>query len=208
MTKLLTQKHVLVLNKLWTAVNVITLQRAITMLFSEKAIIVDPSKAFATYTWADWAKLRSEVGEETVQGVGRRFKIPEVILLTNYDKIVNKQVKFSRRMIHKRDDWTCMYCGKQPGTESLTIDHIVPRSRGGLTTWTNTVCCCTGCNQRKNNRTPEEAGIKLMRQPKKPDFAVFKVEKRFVCKSWKHFVEKMLDASYWDVELENDNPKN
>jgi 5-methylcytosine-specific restriction endonuclease McrA len=207
MRNILTQRHVLVLNKLWTAIHVVTLKRAITMLWAEKAIIIDPSEAFATYTWDDWAKLRLKDGEDSIHTVRQKFKIPEVILLTDYDKMPRRQVKFSRRMIHKRDNYTCQYCGVQPGTEELTLDHIVSRARGGLTTWTNTVSACRGCNVKKGHRSLEEVRMKLLRQPKKPEFALFKVEKQFVCKSWRHFVDKMVSEAYWSCELENDNPR-
>ena len=205
MRNLLTQRHVLVLNKLWTAIHVITLKRAVSMLFTGKAVIINPSEAFATYTWEDWAKLRLKDGEDSIHSVRQQFKIPEVILLTDYDKMPRHQVQFSRRMIHKRDNQTCQYCGIQPGSENLTIDHIVPRSQNGLSTWTNTVSCCVSCNQKKNNLTLAQAHMKLLRQPKKPEFVSFKVEKRFVCKSWKSFVDKMIDSAYWDIELQNDN---
>jgi 5-methylcytosine-specific restriction endonuclease McrA len=207
MRNVLTQRHVLVLNKLWTAVHVVTLRKAISMVFAEKAIIIDPSEAFATYTWQDWAHLRAKGGEATINGVNKEFRIPEVILLADYDKLPKRQMKFSRRMIHKRDDFECQYCGAKPGPSELTIDHIVARSRGGLTTWQNCISCCIKCNQKKEHRTLEEAGMKLLRQPKKPEYSWFKVEKKFVCKSWKHFIEKMVSEAFWTVELENDNPK-
>ena len=206
MRNVLSQRHVLVLNKLWTAVNVVTLRRAMSMVFNEKALVIDPSQAFATYTWNDWSKLRVADGEEGLHSAWQVFKIPEIILLTDYDKLPNRKVKFSRRMIHKRDSWTCGYCGKQPDTSELTIDHIVPRGQGGQTTWTNCTSCCMTCNQRKDNRTPAQAHMKLLRQPKKPEFSLFKVEQRFICKSWRHFIDKMVSEAYWTTELENDNP--
>jgi len=202
---MINKRHVLVLNKLWIAVQVITLRKAIGMLFTERAIIVDPSEAFATYSWREWAKFRAKDGEEVLHGTNQVFRIPEVILLMDYDKLPNQKLKFSRRMIHKRDHNTCQYCGSQPGLEELTIDHLVPRSKGGLTIWSNTVSCCVKCNQKKNNRSLEEAGMRLIRQPKKPEFSLFKVEKRFICKSWKNFVDKVISEAYWTQELVNDN---
>lgn len=205
MRNLLTQRHVLVLNKLWTAVHVITLKRAVSMLFTGKAVIINPSEAFATYTWEDWAKLRLKDGEDSIHSVRQQFKIPEVILLTDYDKMPRHQVQFSRRMIHKRDNWICQYCGQTVDSSEITIDHIVPRSKGGQTTWLNCISSCQKCNMKKGHRSLEEAHMKLIRQPKKPEFALFKVEKRFAYKSWHHFVDKMISSAFWDVELENDN---
>ncbi|MCK9459607.1 MAG: HNH endonuclease [Proteobacteria bacterium] len=176
------------------------------MLFNEKALIIDPT-AFTTYNWDDWSKLRVMDDEEGLRSAFQQFKIPEIILLTDYDKLPSRKVKFSRRMIHKRDNYTCGYCGKQPDLSELTIDHIVPRAQGGQTTWTNCTSCCINCNQKKDNRTPVQAHMKLRREVKKPEFSLFKVEKRFVYKSWKHFIDKMVSEAFWTTELENDNPK-
>jgi 5-methylcytosine-specific restriction endonuclease McrA len=201
----LSQRHVLVLNKLWTAVNVITLRRALGKVFAEKAFIIDPSREFTTYTWEDWRQLRVMDGEDGLRSAWQTFKIPEVILLVDYDKLPVRKAKFSRRTIHKRDDFICQYCGKEVPSTEISIDHVMPRSRGGLTIWTNCVSSCQKCNRKKGDKTLKEAGMKLLREPKKPDFELFQIEKKFVCKSWRHFIDKLVSESYWTTELENYN---
>lgn len=200
------QRKVLVLNKSWTPVGVVSLQRAITLLFgvyssgAPKAVVVD-TDSFATFTWDDWSKLAPEDGEDVIHSArDRKFKIPEVVVLTQYDKLPRHRVTFSRRTLYKRDSYRCQYCGDTPPTEELTIDHILPRSRGGETTWTNCVISCLPCNAKKADRLPEECGMKLRKQPVKPKYQLFKGT--FIpCDSWKKFIS----AAYWNVEMQNDN---
>lgn len=194
-------RRVLVLNKLWTVVNVCSLQRAISLLFSEKAKIIDSFDQFATYTWEDWAKLRPKDGEDALRSTYEKFRIPEVILLMDYDKLPNRRVKFSRRMIYKRDNFVCQYCGKSLTGNESSIDHIIPRSQGGLTTWTNCVASCLKCNMKKDNKNLKESHMKLLRLPTKPKFNLFKADKITMPKSWDAFVSEM----FWNIELVNDN---
>ena len=206
----LAQRRVLVLNRSWTVVNVISLKDAITKLYSEythtgepKAKIIDPSLDFAMFSWDDWAQIEPEDDGDVIHSACGEFRIPEVILLTDYDKFPKHRVKFSRRMIYRRDNYMCQYCGKIPGTPDLTIDHIVPRAQGGQTTWLNCVVACIKCNSRKDNRTPKQAGMKLKREPYKPKFSLFKGERKVVPKSWRHF----MSEAYWETELLNDEPE-
>jgi 5-methylcytosine-specific restriction endonuclease McrA len=203
-------RPVLVLNKLWTPVGIVTLQRAITMLYTEyaasisrdrepKAYVVDPDN-FATFSWDDWSQFKPAEGEDFISSVRDSFKIPEVIVLSRYDKMPKHRVTFSRRSIYKRDNYTCQYCGKRPGPEELTIDHVTPRARGGQTTWTNCVLACFDCNSKKADKTLKEAGLKLRREPFKPEYQLIK--SRVVCDSWKSFISE----AYWEVEMVNDEP--
>lgn len=201
-------RRVLVLNKLWTVVNVCSLQRAMGLLFSleddgvtPKARIIDPFDQFATYTWSDWAKIRPKEGEDILKSVREQFRVPEVILLSGYDKLPNRRVKFSRREIYRRDHNQCQYCGKNVGNEG-SIDHVVPRSQGGQTSWTNCVLACLRCNTRKDNRTPRQAAMKLAREPFKPKFS-YKTDRKYFPKSWEAFISE----AYWEVEMQNDNSK-
>lgn len=194
-------RKVLVLNKSWNAVGVATLKRAIILLFSEyangepKARIIDPTTEFQQYTWADWAALRPKDGEDYIPAGNVIFRVPEVILLSRYEKLPLQRINFSRRTLYRRDSNTCQYCGSQPGTEELTIDHIVPKSHGGKTSWENTVLACIKCNSKKANRTPEQAGMKLQRPPFKPKFNFFKGD--VMINSWRSFVSE----AYWSTEL-------
>jgi 5-methylcytosine-specific restriction endonuclease McrA len=204
---LLPNRNVLVLNKLWTAIGIATLERAISLLYSEedglKAQVITPPPlgAYETYTWADWARLKPEEGEDVMVAPQQVLRIPQVILLSNYDGMPQRQVKFSRRYIHKRDNYQCQYCGCRPGTEELTIDHVVPRAQGGETSWTNCVLACMPCNTRKANRTPKEARMKLLKEPVKPEFSLFKgTNPNKVLATWKHW----LSEAYWNIPLQND----
>ena len=108
-------------------------------------------------------------------------------------------VTFSRRNVFKRDRYTCQYCGKQPGSEELTIDHVVPRSQGGLSTWENCVLACIECNARKANRTPEQAHMPLRKHPVRPHWKPLYAPHSVRIDSW----TKFLSEAYWNVELES-----
>ena len=115
------ERPALVLNRNWQPVNVATAARALVLLWNESARVVDPSD-FQTYTWEDWSKLRPRGDERFIQAVRFRLRVPEVITLTDYDRLPSAAVSFSRRNIFKRDQYTCQYCGRQPGSEELTVD--------------------------------------------------------------------------------------
>jgi 5-methylcytosine-specific restriction endonuclease McrA len=201
----LTQRKVLVGNKGWSPIAIVTVERAICLVCSTyndgepKAKIVDPTGEFRLYTWEDWSKLIPNEGEACIRSAKASFRIPEIVILTRYNKLPNQRVHFSRRTIYKRDGNQCQYCGAKPGTPELSIDHVLPRSRGGMTTWENCVLACTRCNKRKADRIPEECNMKLLKKPTKPKYSFFKGE--YQCKSW----ETLLGAAYWLTELENDN---
>ena len=127
MTKVL-QRPTLILNRNWQPVNVATVARALVLLWNESARVVDPAD-YQLYTWEDWAKLRPGDGEDHIQAVRFKLRVPEVVALTDYDRLPVTHVTFSRRNIFKRDHYACQYCGAQPGSEELTIDHVVPRRK-------------------------------------------------------------------------------
>ena len=196
MSKVL-RKKVLVLNKSWVAISVTSVRKALRLLFKEGALVIDPEQHFQTFNWSDWQEIEPKVGEEFIKTTSIIFRIPEVIVLTEFNKVpMAQRVNFSRRNLYKRDMNTCQYCGVQPGTEELTIDHVLPRSLGGETAWTNCVLACVSCNSKKGNRTPEMADMKLKKAPEKPKFSLFKGDK--IINSWKQF----LDEAYWSTTLE------
>jgi 5-methylcytosine-specific restriction endonuclease McrA len=106
-------------------------------------------------------------------------------------------VTFSRRNIYKRDRYTCQYCGIQPGSEELTIDHVSPRSQGGLSTWENCVLACVSCNKRKADRTPEQARMPLKKPPARPAWRPLYATQHVRIDSWSKFISE----AYWNVEL-------
>jgi len=125
--------------------------------------------------------------------------VPRIVRVLSYSRLPKQQVKFNRRNLFARDASTCQYCGKRFSSSQLSLDHIVPRSRGGQLTWENVVCACVKCNVRKGGRTPSEAHMRLIRKPVKPRrnpvVSIRLSDHRY--SSWKQF----LDAAYWDVEL-------
>jgi 5-methylcytosine-specific restriction endonuclease McrA len=198
------QQPVLVLNRLWQAVNVCSARRALTLLFEGRAQVVyeSPTGAFHTYDFGEWKdfSVEQESGEEDqINTISFKIGIPKVILLLVYDRFPKKEVKFTRHNIFERDRNQCQYCGKILERKLLNLDHVVPRDRGGPTTWENIVCSCIPCNTRKANRTPPEAGMHLIRKPKRPKWRPF-VQVNFTLNShssWRHF----LDIAYWNVEI-------
>ena len=158
---------------------------------------------FQTFDFLEWRDVSQQhAGEDMVRTVSFKIRIPRVILLLFFDHLPHKEVKFTRHNIFERDHNTCQYCGKRFDRRELNLDHVIPRDRGGTTTWENIVCACVPCNTRKANRTPPEAGIHLIRKPKRPKWRPFvNVSLGVVThESWKHF----LDLAYWNVELGED----
>ncbi|HSO98174.1 MAG TPA: HNH endonuclease [Solirubrobacteraceae bacterium] len=143
----------LVLNATYEPINVCTVRRAVVLLLKEKAEILER---------ADW-ELHSESST-----VAR----PVVIRLVSYVRIPRDthRRKITRRAVFARDDWTCQYCGAR---SNLTVDHVVPRSKGGPSTWENIVASCAPCNRRKGNALPRQAGMQLAREPRRPSPHVF-----------------------------------
>lgn len=197
------QSPVLVLNRLWQAVNVCSVERALTLLFTGHAqVVYEGAGGFSTYSFHEWCDVPPDASEEVVQTISFRIPIPRVILLLFFDRLPAKDVKFTRQNVFERDKNICQYCGHKFDRKDLNIDHVVPRQHGGLTTWTNVVCSCIECNRRKANRTPEQARMYLIRKPKKPRWRPF-MEIKFTKTthhSWRHF----LDFAYWNVELGED----
>jgi 5-methylcytosine-specific restriction endonuclease McrA len=196
MTANLLQRPALVLNRNWQPVNVATVERALVLLFNESARAVDPAD-YQTYQWEDWSKLRPRDGEPFIQAVRFRVRVPEVIALVGYDRLPSAAVAFSRRNLFKRDRYTCQYCGAQPGSEELSIDHVVPRAQGGQSRWDNCVLACLACNHRKADRTPQQAGMRLRRPPVQPAWhPLYGLDQRRI-ESWSKFVSE----AYWNVRL-------
>jgi 5-methylcytosine-specific restriction endonuclease McrA len=195
-------QQVLVLNRLWQAISVCSARRALTLLFAghAQAVFDDGAGNFQTFSFNEWKDLSiREPHPETIHTISFRLRIPRVILLLVFDRLPRKEIKFTRHNIFERDKNTCQYCGQVFDRKDLNLDHVIPRDRGGPTTWENIVCSCIPCNTRKANRSPQEAGVTLIRKPKRPKWRPF-VQISLGAPhhdSWKHF----LDLAYWNVEL-------
>ncbi len=200
---------VLVLNKLFMAVHVISVRRAFVLLCKELAEVVSLEDGqFATYDFHSWREVSEyrlknfqfcpEV-DDWVRTATTQIQVPRVIRLLDYEKIPRHAVKFNRRNIFARDNNQCQYCGKRFPTSELSLDHILPRSQGGQSSWENIVCACIDCNVRKGGRTPKQAHMSLIRKPEKPKRSPLLnlklTSKKY--QSWRTF----LDNAYWSVEL-------
>ncbi len=159
----------LVLNRSWQAVGVAPVARALVMVWNDVARVVEPEE-YRLYSWGDWASLPPPRSGPCIRAARLRLRVPEVVCLARFDRLPGQAVTFSRRNVAKRDHHTCQYCGSQPGWETITIDHVVPRSQGGASSWTNCVAACVRCNARKADRTPEQAGMRLRRRPARPEW--------------------------------------
>ena len=144
--------HVLVLNQDYSALTVCSVERAVVLMHLQKVHLVEA---------ADGRKIRSPSVE---------MPWPSIVRLKTYAQVPYKRVMLSRKNILKRDRNTCQYCGAR---DNLTIDHVLPKSRGGRDSWENLVAACVSCNNRKGDRTPSEAGMELKREPFRPSYVMF-----------------------------------
>jgi 5-methylcytosine-specific restriction endonuclease McrA len=188
----------LVLNRNWVPVDFTTVMDALTKLYVGAARAIHPDD-YSLHDFDSWSKVRSAEGTNVVRTATISIPVPEVIVLAKYGDLPTRGVAFSRANLYKRDRYTCQYCGRKQASAELTIDHIVPRSRGGQSTWTNCVVACIRCNSRKADRTLAQSGLALATAPVKPDWTPRLVVTRMTMKtSW----EKFVSEAYWNVEIE------
>lgn len=195
--------HVLVLNKSWIAINVATARRALALLYQGHARVVHP-KDYSLYEFDAWCtysrrKYMQDPDCNVVHTPHQPVIIPEVILLSMFNGFVRHEIRFSRTNIFTRDKHQCQYCGAQPEKSDLTLDHVIPRSRGGGNSWENLVLACARCNVKKSNRTPEEANMRLLKKPSAPRWLPrfgLSVRKQEL-NSWQRFV----DTSCWVTDV-------
>ncbi|CAN5598387.1 HNH endonuclease [soil metagenome] len=193
---------VLVLNRLWQAVNTCSVRRAFTLLYQGSAQVVysDEQNNFLTHDYSSWRDFSKDNPEkDMVHTISLSVRVPRIIVLLLFERLPKKEVKFTRHNVFERDKNTCQYCAKVFDRSDLNLDHVFPRDRGGQTTWENIVCSCIPCNTKKGNRLAHEVGMQLIRKPKRPKWRPF-VNISFSNhhhESWRHF----LDLAYWNVEL-------
>ena len=157
--------NVLVLNRSYLPIHVTTVRRAFTLIYQGTALAVD--RAYETFDFESWRRASDRCAEAIGTSSGP-IRIPRVIVLLGYDRVPRRHVRYSRVNIFARDKFTCQYCGARPHRSQLNLDHVIPRSLGGRTTWENVVCSCVDCNRRKGGRTPHQARLRLLRRPVKP----------------------------------------
>jgi len=179
-------KPVLVLNRSWVVIGTTTTKDAIDLMCRDSARALCTT-SFLTYTWQDW--VFGENAPEVdfyIKTPSIAVPAPSIVILTKYGDIHRTTVKFSPKAIYQRDDYRCQYCLKHFKKEELSLDHIIPRSRSGGNTWENCVTACVRCNNKKANRTPREAGLKLPRKPIRPKWnPVIHIKRDSRPPSWK-----------------------
>ena len=202
----------LLLNAHYAALRVVSVRRAFTLLFKRdhqqqpvaEVVHIEDGR-YVSYNFEGWTELSAfkrefePAGHDWIRTVRFDLVVPRIIRVLTFSKLPRQEVKFNRRNLFGRDNNTCQYCGKRFPMPELSLDHVIPRSQGGPTTWDNMVCACHRCNVRKGGRTPIEAGLQLIRDPVKPRrnpvIHIKLSDRRY--SSWKQF----LDQAYWDVEL-------
>ncbi|RIK81511.1 MAG: HNH endonuclease [Planctomycetota bacterium] len=199
---------VLVLNRHYMAVHVVNVRRAFGLLINCLAEVIHiEDGSYTNYDFQSWreiSELKKNFKEQSphddwIRSVNFEVCVPRVLRLLYYDRLPKQKVRLNRRNIFARDANLCQYCGKRFATSELSLDHVVPTCRGGETTWENLVCACVRCNVRKGGRTPQEAGMKLIKKPIRPKRSPMLTIKLGNPKyaSWKSF----LDQAYWSVDL-------
>lgn len=200
------------LNAHYMALRVVSARRAFTLLFKRDdarqplvEVVSWEQGQYVSYNYDDWAEfsiIKRQLGangDDWVRTVRYDVAVPRIIRVLGFCRIPKREVKFNRRSVFARDDHTCQYCGRRFGASFLSLDHVVPRSRGGATSWDNIVCACRKCNVRKGGRTPAEANVRLIRRPRKPRrnpvVTARLSNERYA--SWRHF----LDAANWDIDF-------
>lgn len=191
---------VLVLNRSYLPVHVTSAKRAFSLLYQGIARAVN--REYRTFDFESWAELSVAVHDDSIGMVGRLIQVPRVILLIAYDRVPKRHVRFSRYNIYARDRSTCQYCGIRYSKAELNLDHVIPRSQGGLSTWENVVCSCLPCNRRKGGRTPEQARMQLLQVPRRPEWSPFVLQVFGADRpaDWAPFMST-ADVSYWNTEL-------
>ena len=189
---------VLVLNKNWLAVRVCTVKRALLLVYRELAQVV--TSDYSTYDFQSWCEVSRAAHERVITTPRTNIKVPDVIKLVTYTRTPPMDVKFNRRNIFLRDNFTCQYCGCKPSKDELTIDHVVPRSKGGKSTWDNVVIACSSCNSQKGSRLLRQTLLSLRAKPKKPHWII--TCRKFFTPEKKDVWEKFIDHAYWNVILQ------
>lgn len=175
-------EHTLLLNATYEPLKVIHWKRAITLLFQGKVEVL----AFH---------------DREIRGVSVSVRLPSVLRLLQFVRVrTRRKVRFSRANLFLRDGYRCQYCGKRFPVRDLTFDHVIPASRGGRKTWENIVTACWWCNNKKSGRTPEEAGMRLIRKPQEPRW----LPALTLTLGIKDTPESWRDYLYWHVALDQD----
>ena len=173
MSDILNKSIVLVLNRNWQAINIRTPADAFCQLATNTATALDielgdDSPVLRPVCWDEWLTLPVRVGDQFVRTARGAIRVPTVIVAVNYAKVPKKRPKLSAKNIRERDGHRCQYTGKLLRPDEGSLDHVVPRSRGGADSWENLVWSSKDVNQRKADRLPHEVGLRLLAIPRAP----------------------------------------
>lgn len=165
------ENQVLKLNKNWQPVDFITVQDAVCIAISDQAFVLEPESMYPT-PFTEWMEHTPETlkNHEWIKTSSGQVAAPEIILLKEYGELPPRRIGFTRPNLAKRDAYECQYCGKYLLLSEVTIDHVIPRSKGGANHWENVVAACESCNSRKADQTLKEARMRLRKQPHLPQW--------------------------------------
>jgi len=199
-------KPVLVLNSQWNPTTALSVKKAIVKVCSGHAYFLN-TKDYGLHNFESWLSMNPKEGEGSIHvSNGNDMIIPEILVLKSHFHFKNKKVKLNRRNLLIRDNFRCQYSGKKLSIKNSTIDHVFPRSRGGLHNWENVVICEVAVNSKKADRTPSESGVKLLSVPVEPKWSpVYSKFSRIAMtsdypKSWNKFLkgkEAWSPEDYW-----------
>jgi 5-methylcytosine-specific restriction endonuclease McrA len=191
MDDILNRPIVLVLNRNWQAINVRTPQQAFVQMATDVATALDiDGENMIPMRWAPWIKLPVRDQDNAVRTPGGLVRVPHVIVLSRFAKVPKRRPKFSARALWTRDNSRCQYTGQSLQPHEGNIDHILPRSRGGKTSWENCVLASRDVNSRKGDRLPEEVGLRLLRSPVAPKElpSTLFIRNTHRIPEWRHFL--------------------
>lgn len=183
----------LVLNKSWIPISITPVRKAISKTMLGLSEILDVVN-YNLYDFDSWMQLEVDDNRNYIRTSRKNIRIPEVIVLTDFERMPSREVRLTRRNLLIRDMYTCQYTGQKISYDDGTIDHVIPRSRGGKSTWDNLVMCTKEVNARKADRTPDEANLRLLKKPEKPKWSPIyarfaKLATTNVPESWFRFID-------------------
>ena len=188
-------ERVLTLNRVWQPIATVVVKQALTLVFRGRARVVDP-ETYQMFDWGHWLNekaVRADahvVEHDYIRTAHLQVRKPEVITLAKFAGFPNKGVPYSRRGVYERDNGQCQFCGVYVHKRAMTIDHVLPVSRGGATSWTNCVLACQRCNHDKGDRLPAEAGMPLISRPVQPTRDQLILSGVNLQASWKPFLNE------------------
>ncbi|MEM9190070.1 MAG: HNH endonuclease [Myxococcota bacterium] len=179
---------VLVLNRYYQPVRVTTARQAFELLFMGRAVALDD--VYQSHDFGQWCELDVHEGCSCIGTTRGALRVPRLVVLATHSKTRRANARLTRDNVFRRDDYTCQYCGRRPGKRQLSLDHVVPKSRGGPARWDNLVTACADCNRRKGHKLPAECGMHPRNSPAEPRWSVVvcgDFDTRFA--EWEPFLE-------------------